>query len=250
MKVVFPEPIQSLPQADIPLDGLTAFLSQGENHQILFMQFEKDAELAEHSHAGQFGIVVEGQLDIVIDGEPHTFRKGDRYYIPAGVRHASRIHAGYADITFFDQPDRYALKSGPIIVEQEFDAPVEKVWRAITDRDQMVQWFFEQIPGFEPEVGYETEFAVVLGDQTYVHRWKVTQVDPHSRISYSWRYADVSGEGAVTWDLWQRGAGAGLRLTFAGNETFPQDDPVFRRESGEQGWRYFINERLKSFLDR
>jgi quercetin dioxygenase-like cupin family protein len=112
MKRVFPEPIQKLPEADIPVDGLTAHLSQGAGHQILFMQFEKDAELAEHSHAGQFGIVVEGQLDIVVDGELRTYRKGDRYYIPPGVRHSSKIHAGYADITFFDQPDRYAPRSG------------------------------------------------------------------------------------------------------------------------------------------
>jgi len=110
MKDVFPEPIQSLPQADIPLHGLTAFLSQSDDHQILFMQFEGEVDLPEHAHAEQLGFVLEGKIDLVIDGKQHTFTKGDRYYIPAGVKHSGKIHAGYADITFFNEPNRYLPK--------------------------------------------------------------------------------------------------------------------------------------------
>ena len=36
MRSIFPEPIQNLPRADIPLKGLKAYLSQSETHQILF----------------------------------------------------------------------------------------------------------------------------------------------------------------------------------------------------------------------
>jgi len=35
MSEIFPEPIRNLPQADIPFDGITAYLSQADNHQIL-----------------------------------------------------------------------------------------------------------------------------------------------------------------------------------------------------------------------
>jgi len=38
---VFPEPIRNLPETDILLDGITAYLSQSDTHQILFMEFEK-----------------------------------------------------------------------------------------------------------------------------------------------------------------------------------------------------------------
>jgi len=34
MSAIFPEPIRNLPQADIPLSGIKAYLSQAENHQI------------------------------------------------------------------------------------------------------------------------------------------------------------------------------------------------------------------------
>ena len=107
---IFPEPIQQLPEANIPLSGLTAYLSQSEQHQIIFMQFSEDVDLPEHTHESQWGIVLEGKIDLVIDGVPHTFQKGDRYFIPKSVPHSGRIYAGYADITFFDQKDRYGVK--------------------------------------------------------------------------------------------------------------------------------------------
>lgn len=110
MSAFFPEFITKLPEADIPLEGLKAYLSQGANHQIVFMAFEKDVELAEHSHASQYGIVLEGKIDLVIDGISHTFVKGDRYVIPEGVTHSGKIYAGYADVSFFDEADRYQAK--------------------------------------------------------------------------------------------------------------------------------------------
>jgi quercetin dioxygenase-like cupin family protein len=110
MKTIFPDPIRSLPRADIPLEGLTAFLSQSDTHQTLFMEFEKTVELSEHEHADQMGFVLEGKIDLVIDGHKKTYTKGERYHIPAGVRHSATIHAGYADITLFMEPDRYTTR--------------------------------------------------------------------------------------------------------------------------------------------
>jgi hypothetical protein len=110
MDRVFPGPIRNLPQADIPLDGATAFLSQAGTHQILFMEFDKDVDLPGHSHAAQMGIVVQGKIELVIGGVKHTFSRGDLFHIPGGVKHSGRIFAGYADVTFFNEPKRYAEK--------------------------------------------------------------------------------------------------------------------------------------------
>lgn len=101
MESIFYEPIFNLPEADIPIKGVHAYLSQGNNHQIIFMEFSEDVDLPEHSHASQIGIVLEGQIDLVIGGIKSTYRKGDRYFIPEGVKHSGKIYAGYADITFF-----------------------------------------------------------------------------------------------------------------------------------------------------
>ena len=110
MSKVFPDPIRNLPEADIPFDGIQAYLSQSENHQIVFMEFLKDAVVPEHSHESQWAVVLEGKIDIVIGGKAQTLGKGDQYFIPSGVKHSAKVYAGYADVTFFNQKDRYRKK--------------------------------------------------------------------------------------------------------------------------------------------
>ncbi len=110
MNSIFPGPILDLGEADIPLEGATAYLSQSDDHQILFMEFDRDIDLPEHSHEGQWAVVLEGKFELVIDGVKKIYTKGDRYYIPAGVKHSGRIYAGYADITFFNESSRYKRK--------------------------------------------------------------------------------------------------------------------------------------------
>lgn len=110
MKSILPEPIQNLPQADIPINGVNAFLSQSSDHKIIFMEFSEDADLPEHSHASKVGFVLEGKIDLIIDGVKNTYEKGDRFFIPKGVKHSGKIYAGYADITFFNEKDRYNAK--------------------------------------------------------------------------------------------------------------------------------------------
>lgn len=110
MYEIFPEPIRKLPEADIPLPGIKAYLSQSGHHQILFMQFANNVDLPEHAHAAQAGFVLEGKIDLIVQGKKQSYTKGDRYYIPADVKHSAKIYAGYADITFFDEASRYSAK--------------------------------------------------------------------------------------------------------------------------------------------
>ncbi|MHC4118509.1 MAG: cupin domain-containing protein [Planctomycetota bacterium] len=110
MAEIFPEPIRNLPEADIPLDGLKAYLSQSDSHQILFMEFDEDVEMPEHSHESQWGVVLEGKVDLTIEGVERTYTKGDRIFIPKGAKHSGKIYAGYSDISFFNEQDRYKRK--------------------------------------------------------------------------------------------------------------------------------------------
>lgn len=110
MKEIFPEAIRKLPKADIPIPGLTAFLSQDKNHQIVFMHFSKDAEVSPHSHDAQWGIVLEGKIELNVEGDEQVYTKGDRFYILKGKTHSANIHAGYASMEFFADRDRYKIK--------------------------------------------------------------------------------------------------------------------------------------------
>ena len=64
MSEIFPKPVLDLPRADIPVEGLKAYIAQGEHFQILYMEFEKDAIIEEHSHESQWGVILEGQIDL------------------------------------------------------------------------------------------------------------------------------------------------------------------------------------------
>jgi len=110
MMDLFPEPVKKLPKADMPFKNYEAYLSQGQNHQIIFMQFSEDIELPEHSHEDQWGIVLEGKIELIIDGIKNIYTKGDRYFIKKDEKHSGKIFAGYADITFLNQKDRYDAK--------------------------------------------------------------------------------------------------------------------------------------------
>ena len=106
----FPKIISKLPEADIPVEGLSSYLFQGNDHQILFMEFEHEVEVPEHSHGAQWGAVLSGEIEITIDGKILNFTKGDTYFIPANTKHSAKITAGYKDVTLFDQKDRYKEK--------------------------------------------------------------------------------------------------------------------------------------------
>lgn len=140
------------------------------------------------------------------------------------------------------------MSTEPIVVEQTYNAPIAVVWRAITDQDQMRQWFFESMNQFEPEVGFETEFEVECEGQIYPHQWKLTEVVPEQRIVYDWRYGGYPGSSLLTWELSEYNGGTKLKLTHEGIESFPQDNPIFSRESGIAGWTYFVQESLPGFL--
>ncbi len=89
----------------------------------------------------------------------------------------------------------------PIIVTQRFRVPVDRLWRAITVRDEMVQWFFEEIPAFEARGGFETGFDVMADSRSFPHRWKIVEVEVARRIVYDWSYEGLDGRGMVEWDL-------------------------------------------------
>ena len=110
MVSIFPKPILDLPEIDFPFSGVKGYLSQGENEQIIFMEFEKDTDIPEHSHDSQWEIVLDGRVDYWEEGIKHSYKKGDRFFVAKGKRHSAKVYAGYASIVFFNQKDRYKKK--------------------------------------------------------------------------------------------------------------------------------------------
>jgi uncharacterized protein YndB with AHSA1/START domain len=133
-----------------------------------------------------------------------------------------------------------------VVIERTLNAPVARVWRALTDVGEMRLWYFD-LEKFEPKVGFEFRFAVEHEGNTYRHICRVTEAIPEKKIAYTWRYEDQPGDSLVTFELSREGNKTRLRLTHKGLETFPKI-PNFARENFEQGWTA-ISAELQRFVE-
>lgn len=141
------------------------------------------------------------------------------------------------------------MKHEPFIIERIYDASVEKVWKAITDKDQMKEWYFN-IETFKPEVGFEFQFEAGSKEKKYLHLCRITDVEANKKLRYSWRYDGVPGNSFVTFELFPDGKGTRLKLTHEGLETFLTDNPDFERESFAKGWNHIIGKSLKEYVEK
>jgi uncharacterized protein YndB with AHSA1/START domain len=135
-----------------------------------------------------------------------------------------------------------------VVVERTFNAPVAKIWKALTDVDQMRQWYFD-LKEFKPEVGFEFEFVVEHEGNRYHHLCRVTEVVPQKKIAYTWRYQGEPGDSLVTFELFPEGEKTRLKLTHEGLDTFPKT-AAFARENFEKGWTTLIGSELKQFVEK
>jgi uncharacterized protein YndB with AHSA1/START domain len=140
------------------------------------------------------------------------------------------------------------MKQEPFVIERTYNAPAAKVWKAITDKNDMKQWYFD-LAEFKPEVGFEFSFTVKEGGFDYVHLCKVTEVVTGKKIAYSWRYKGEPGDSVVSWELFPEGEKTRIKLTHEGLETFPPTRD-FAKENFVKGWTHFIGGALPNFVEK
>jgi uncharacterized protein YndB with AHSA1/START domain len=132
-----------------------------------------------------------------------------------------------------------------------YNAPVEKVWKALTDSDQMKHWYFD-IEKFKPEAGFEFSFS---GEgktgEKFLHLCKITHAIRNKKLRYSWRYEGYEGISFVTFEFFDEDGKTRLKLTHEGLETFPLTvNNDFARENFEEGWTYIVGTSLKDYLKK
>jgi uncharacterized protein YndB with AHSA1/START domain len=141
------------------------------------------------------------------------------------------------------------MNNEPIVIERTYNAPVERVWKAITDKDQMKEWYFD-IAEFKAEKGFEFSFygGDAKGEQ-YLHLCKIMEVIPNKKLKHSWRYDGYEGDSFVTFELFDEGDKTKVKLTHEGLETFPAV-PAFAKENFVQGWTQIIGTSLKDYVEQ
>jgi quercetin dioxygenase-like cupin family protein len=109
-KILFPEMIEKLPDIDIPFPNVKGKLFQGPGMQAVFFITEGPGEIPPHHHQAQWGVMLEGEAELTVDGKAQIIRKGDSYYIPAGSVHSIRILSSMKALDVFNEPSRYQIK--------------------------------------------------------------------------------------------------------------------------------------------
>lgn len=139
-------------------------------------------------------------------------------------------------------------------IEREIliDAPVEVVWRTITEPDQITLWFADQVdlevePGAVGYMGFGEQGGPVV----------VEAVEPPTRFSFRWNHP--AGEAPrlgnsllVEFTLAAEGEGTRLRVVESGLDPLPWPDAEKQRYADEHsgGWATFLDRLAQVLAER
>jgi quercetin dioxygenase-like cupin family protein len=71
--------------------GVRIRTPHGERVMISLVEIDAGAVVPAHSHPHeQAGLVLEGSMELTLEGESRVLQKGEAYIIPGGARHAAR----------------------------------------------------------------------------------------------------------------------------------------------------------------
>lgn len=146
--------------------------------------------------------------------------------------------------------EQRSANSEPIVKEVMLDATPQKVWKAITDKDEMKKWYFD-LKEFKAVPGFEFEFEGGPNDRIYIHQCRVIEVIPLKKLSYTWSYQGYQGTTLVGFELFEEGQRTRLQLTHEGLESFEvNNNPDLDKKNFDAGWSHIIGTSIKEYIDK
>jgi uncharacterized protein YndB with AHSA1/START domain len=143
-------------------------------------------------------------------------------------------------------------------IEREvvIDAPVDAVWRTVTEPDQISQWFADRVeldatPGGAGVFIFHNEEGKAIHTATLV----VEAVEPPTRFSFRWCHPEGAvpvSDNSILVEFTLRpdgGERTRLRVAESGLDlvAWPEDDKVRYAEEHRKGWANFVD-RLAGLL--
>ena len=139
-------------------------------------------------------------------------------------------------------------------IEREvvIDAPVEVVWRTITEPDQIKQWFADRV---ELDLKPGGHGLLVFGDQD--DPLVIEAVEPPTRFSFRWNHPAGEKPAAgnsmlVEFTLVGEGARTRLRVVETGHElrAWPVSDMERLADEHRGGWAMFMDRLARLLAER
>lgn len=146
--------------------------------------------------------------------------------------------------------EQLSTNSEPTIKEVLLDATSARVWKALTDKNEMKQWYFD-LKEFKAVPGFEFEFEGGPEDRIYTHQCKIVDVIPLKKLSYTWSYKGYQGSTLVTFELFEEGERTRLKLTHEGLENFTiNNNPDLDKKNFDAGWSHIIGTSIKDYINK
>lgn len=138
----------------------------------------------------------------------------------------------------------------PIIVECQINAPIEKVWKALTDKEEMKIWYFD-IPDFKLGLFEIFNFYEPGDEKKYHHQAQILEIVTEKKLKHTWNYPQLSkGKTMIIWELESNGDETLIRLTHDEVDNLKDLGANFSEEAFIEGWNEIISQSLKLHLEK
>ena len=128
------------------------------------------------------------------------------------------------------------------------NAPVSKVWKALTEKDELKEWMMMPTD-FEAVAGKEFTFKAKGNENWdgYIY-CKVMEVEMNKKLSFTWNAKIVGAETLVTILVVEKGGKTELTLIHTGWEKLAAENRTEMIKSHNQGWDERILQKLPEYL--
>ena len=145
--------------------------------------------------------------------------------------------------------DDYTVIKREIII----DAPIDKVFSAVSDKDQLTHWF-PDIAVLEKREGGRVSFTFLRSDENNLDKdhemnGKIIKFIPNRELSYTWHFRtkpEFSKDTIVTWRF--ESLGKNKTKVILRHSGFTEDD-IQQYNEHSQGWTWFVS-RLRNYLTK
>ena len=128
------------------------------------------------------------------------------------------------------------------------NAAVSRVWKALTDPDELGKWMLMQTD-FEAVVGKNFTFKTEPNENwDGVISCTVKEIEENKKLVFTWNAAIVNAETVVSIELKNVGGKTELTLTHSGWDDLPANKEESKKSHSE-GWELRIMHKIKELVE-
>ena len=136
----------------------------------------------------------------------------------------------------------------PIVKEIVVNAPIEKVWKAISTKEDLAKWFHPS-DDFVLEVGRTFHMEGHHEGKNYPHTMTITEIVPEKKFGLDWFIEGDAGITRVIYELEPVGDNTKVRVTHSGFDKYG-DEGKKNRDGYNGGWEHVLNTLLKEYVEK